>query len=256
MHNIQFKKYNFIMQTSKKSFYFLSFIFLLILSCDTNSKQIDAGKFHLKIEIDGISKGTKVLLKKQESNSTILMDSAVVDQNKVEFKGSIDTPLMLGVFLDDIPGKLLVLVDQGTTFVTVHKDSLFAPTINGSKLNDELQEFKKGSEKIVSKIGDLFIQIQKARAENDLQKINEINNKMRAINDENTRYSLNYAKNNPNSFISSIVLQSVLRIPEVDVEEVNIIYSGFSEDVKKSEYSKNIFNFLASNTTVRKDSIE
>ena len=105
----------------------------------------------------------------------------------------------------------------------------------GSKLNDELEKFKEGSEKIVNKINDLFIQIQKARAENDLETINDINNKMRAINDENTRYSLDYAKNNPNSFVSSIILHSLLRIPEVDKNEIESTYINFSDDVKKSE---------------------
>jgi len=65
-----------------------------------------------------------------------------------------------------------------------------------------------------------------------------------------------YKKNNPNSFVSSIILQSLLRIPEIDRNEVESIYANFSDDVKKSEYAKNISIFLKSTKSIQqKDTI-
>jgi len=240
------------MQISKNLFGSLLIILLFATSCNKTSSHKTNDDFHIKVAIDDLSDGTKVVLKKQESNATISIDSTTVYQNKFEFKGNLETPAMFGIFIDSLRGGLFPLVESGTISITAHKDSLYTPTIVGSKLNDELQKFKEGSQKIVSKISDLFIQIQKARSENDLQKINDINAKMRAINDENTQYSLNYAKNNPNSFVSSIILQSLLRIPELDLNEVRSIHNSFSEDVKRSEYSKNILAFLESSSPQKK----
>ena len=244
------------MQSTK---YFISSIIIiatLLLACNTTkSESIKAGDFLLKVNVIGLTDGTKIALKRQENGSTITIDSTVSKNNEFQFTGNVETPVMFGIFIDSVQGGLFPLVDSGTITITAHKDSLFNPVITGSELNDELKKFKEGSEKIVNQINDLFIQIQKARAENDLETITEINEKMRAINDENTRYSLAYADNNPNSFVSSIILQSVLRIPEIDINEVERIYNGFSEEVKRSEYSKTILRYLQSNVAVQKDSI-
>ena len=230
-------------------FYFtLLTLLLLISSCNEKSNEISDGDFHLKVTIKDLPDGTKVVLKKQEKNATVLIDSTISNKGKFEFKGSIDIPEMFGIFIDSIRGGIFPLVESGSIEITAHRDSLFTPVITGSKLNDELQKFKEGSQKIVNKINGLFTQMQRARGENDLEKIKELNSKMRAINNENTQYSLNYAKNNPNSFVSSIILQSLLRIPEIDINEVRNIYTSFSEDVKKSSYSEIIFEFLESSS--------
>ncbi len=237
----------------------LNFCILVIgislFSCNTKSDALVDGDFYIKVKITNLIDGTKIVLKKQENNATVSIDSTVANNGEFEFKGSIENPAMFGIFIDSIKGGLFPLVERGSITITAHRDSLYTASIKGSELNDELQQFKEGSQKIVSKINDLFIQIQKARSENDLGKINEINDKMKAINDENTQYSLDYAKNNPDSFVSSIILQSLLRIPEIDINEVRSIYSNFSHGVKKSEYSKNIFTFLESET-VQKDNIK
>jgi len=242
------------MSTTK--FYIYSIILSLILlsSCNSKSGKKQESNFTIKVKLENVEDGTKVLLKKQESNTTITIDSTTAKNGIFEFKGYTETPAMYGIFIENTKGRILSLVESGTVTITADKNSLQNAVITGSKLNDELKKFKEGSEKIVNKINDLFIQIQKARSENDLEKINEISDKMRAINDENTRYSLDYAKNNSESFVSSIVLQSLLRIPDVDIKEVESIYINFSKDVKKGEYAKNIYNHIQSYTN-KKDSI-
>jgi len=241
---------------SSNKFYSIIFTIILLYSCNSKSDEIKEGEFLLNVTITNLKDGTKILLKKQEENNTIVVDSTLAKNGKFSFKGAIETPSMYGIFIDSIQGGIYPLVESGTTSITAHKDSIFSPRITGSKLNEELDSFKLGSQKIVNKINDLFIQIQKARAENDLETINSINDKMRAINDENTQYTLNYAKNNPDSFVSSIVLQSVLRIPDVETKEIQNIYSNFSEEVKKSEYAKSVARFLQANQITKKDSIK
>ncbi len=236
-------------------FYIGILIITLLYSCNSKSDTVKEGNYTIKITITGLADNSKIVLKRQEGQATITIDSTLSKNGYFEFNGNIETPQMYGVFIDSIQGGLFPLIESGITTITAHKDSLFNPQITGSKLNDDLEKFKEGSEKIVNKINDLFIQIQKARAENDLETITEINQKMRAINDENTKYSLAYAKNNPSSFISSIVLQSVLRIPDIDVTEVESIYNDFAVDVKQSEYSKNISRYLQANISIQKDSI-
>ena len=100
----------------------------------------------------------------------------------------------------------------------------------------------------------LFPEFQKARAENDVRKLEVINKKMQVINDKNTAYILRYARQNPESYISAVAIQSILRIPSINKDSIGNIYNKFSEYVKRGEYSKEIEDYL--NTPTPSDSIQ
>ena len=232
----------------------ISILILIIYSCQNKSTSFSDDNYFIKGDITALSNKTKVLLKKQENGITISIDSTFSENGKFEFSGIIETPAMYGIFIDSIKGGIYPLVESGTITINAHKDSLYNPRVSGTKLNNELNVFKEGSKKIVDKINDLFPEFQKARAENDVEKIDQINAEMKAINDENTTYSLNYTKNNPDSYISAMILQSLLRMPDMNPEKAKLIYTNFSDEVKKSDFSKSIKNYIERDM-VQKDSI-
>ena len=229
-------------------------LILIIGSCQKKSTNISENNYFIKGDITALSNNTKVILKKQENGATISIDSTFSENGKFEFTGVIDSPAMYGVFIDSIKGGIYPLVESGTITINAHIDSLYNPHISGTKLNNELNEFKEGSKKIVDKISDLFPEFQKARAENNVEKIDRINAEMKAINDENTTYSLNYTKNNPDSYISAMILQSLLRMPDMNPDKAKGIFNTFSEEVKKSDFSKNIKKYIDHDMS-QKDSI-
>ena len=219
-------------------------IIFIFSSCQKESTKSSEDIYFIKGHISELTDKTKVLLKKQENGTTINIDSTFSENGQFEFSGNIASPEMFGVFIDSIPGGIYPLVENGTITIKAHKDSLYKAEISGTELNNELNTFKKGSKKIVDKINDLFPEFQKARAENDVDRIDQINSEMKAINDENTAYSLNYAKKNPDSFISAMILQSLLRMPEMNPEKAQEIFNNFSDEVKESSFSKNIKDYI------------
>ena len=232
----------------------LSILILIVYSCQKRATNFSDDNYFIKGDISALSNKTKVLLKKQENGTTISIDSTFSENGKFEFAGVIETPAMYGIFIDNIKGGIYPLVESGTITITAHKDSIYNAQISGTKLNNELNSFKEGSKKIVEKISDFFPEFQKARAENDVEKIDQINAEMKAINDENTAYSLNYTKNNPNSYVSAMILHSLLRMPDMNPDKAKDIYNNFSEEVKKSDFSKKIKNYIEQDI-VQKDSI-
>ena len=56
---------------------------------------------------------------------------------------------------------------------------------------------------------------------------------MRAINEENTGFALQYAKQNPDSYISALALQSVLSVPSINKDTIAKIYHQFFRLCKK-----------------------
>jgi hypothetical protein len=233
----------------------ISILILIICSCQKKPASYSADNYLIKGDITALGNNTKVVLKKQENGDTVSIDSTLSENGTFEFSGAIKTPSMYGIFIDSIKGGIYPLVESGTISISAHKDSLYNAHVRGTKLNDELNIFKEGSKKIVDQINDLFPEFQKARAGNDAEKIDLINAEMKAINDENTAYSLNYTKNKPDSYISALILQSLLRMPDMNPDKAKAIFNNFSEDVKKSDFSKNIKKYIEQDM-VQKDSIK
>jgi Tfp pilus assembly PilM family ATPase len=78
---------------------------------------------------------------------------------------------------------------------------------------------------------------------------------MKEINNENTNYILKYAKNNPDSYISAVALNSILSIPTVPKDTIRNIYNNFSDYVKKGDISREIEFFLQTSEPIHLDSI-
>ena len=145
-------------------------------------------------------------------------------------------------------------MENTTITIEANIKNLSTSKITGSQTNDDYLDFVKESNKIISKMNILFPEFQKARAENDAEKLEEINKKMQAINDRNTAFILRYARLNSESYVSAVALQSILRIPSIDKDSIANIYDNFSDYVKKGDYSKEIEEYL--NAPISLDSIQ
>ena len=99
-------------------------------------------------------------------------------------------------------------------------------------------------------MNNLFPIFQKARAENDADKLEEINAQMKAINEENTVFTLQYAKQHPDSYISALALQSVLTVPTINKDTIAKIYNKFSDYVKKGDFAIEITQYLDNNSSL------
>ena len=66
---------------------------------------------------------------------------------------------------------------------------------------------------------------------------------MRSINFKKNAYAINFVRKNPKSYVSSIVLSSLIdeNIPK---DTIISLYSGLSFDLKNNEFSRLISDFI------------
>ena len=226
---------------------------LIVFSCQKEPKVIEGG-FNITVTVENVKNELPVYLKTQENGLLITIDSTTVENDKFEFVGLTDKPAIYGIFLKDFKDAIVLFIENKDITIEAYKDSLSTSKILGSVTNDLYLDFSKESNRITSKMNTLFAIFQKARAENNAEKLEEINAKMRVINNENTKFALKYAKENPNSYVAALALHSVLGIPSIANDSVTDIYNSFSDYVKKGDYSKKIELFLES--TQKIDSIQ
>ena len=232
----------------------LLILIISFISCQNSEKKSYTNGYLLNGTTEKSLNGKKVILKTQENKKIKILDSTNINDGKFEFEGIIDKPEVYGIFIDSIKGTIGLFMENDNITIEVNKDNLSLSIISGSKLNDDYIDFIVKSNQIISEMNVLFPEFQKARAENDVIKLEEINKKMQSINDRNTAFILSYTSGNPNSYVSAVALQSILRIPSIHKDTIANIYSKFSDYVKKGEYSKEIEIYL--NTPITLDSIQ
>ena len=221
----------------------LIYIFLLA-SCQESENEKYKNSFILIGSIDQTLNGKWVYLKTQENKQISVKDSTIIRRGKFQFEGDINRPMVYGIYIEEIKGLIGIFMENDTIYIEAYKDSLGKSKITGSETNDAYINFIKNSNKIVSKMNHLFPVFQKARSENDVIKLEEINAQMKAINEENTRYALQYAKQHPESYIGALALHSILNVASMSKDTIAKVYHNFSDYVKKGDLSVEIANYL------------
>ena len=235
----------YIIPLKMKCCFLLFSLRILFFSCTNHSKNTFSSKYHI-IGSTTLSNNKMAYLKSQKNHTTKLLDSSIIKNGKFEFKGKIKNPEVYGIFIDTIKGSIPIFMENTTITILVHGNDLKSSKITGSKTHTDYLLFLIESKKITSKINLLFPEFQKARVENDISKLKIIHKKMQSITNENTQFALNYSKKHPESYVSAFALYSILSTPDIKKDRILDIYNHFSVYVKKGNYSKQIFNYLAS----------
>lgn len=236
----------------KNTLYFV--ISLLLISCAKKEDSTIENGYNLTVKIKGVEDNKTVFLKKQANGVSIKLDSAITKNETVKFNGKIELPEIYGIFIENNSQGIFPIIESGNIQINTHIDSIYEAKATGTPLNKQLNEYKDKAREISERMNQSFYEFQKARAENNLDRINEINKKLKLINKDLSNYKLDFIKNNPNSFVSSMVLFSIAQNKETNLNTIENLYNSLSNEVKKSEFSNNIKSILDNSIRV-KDSI-
>jgi len=230
-----------------KNWITFAILVVFIFSCDNDLNKIQEGSFYILGSGENFSDSTEVFLKVQESNKIIPLDTTYIVNNTFQFKGQINKPSIYGVYIDSLKGSIGIFMQNDSITINVNKNQLENSKVIGSDLNNQYSAFIKKSNQIISKTNYLFPLFQKARTENDVDKLVTINQKIEAIYKENSTFVLNYAKQNTDSYIAAVALHTLLKDNSVSKDTIALIYNSFSHEVKKGDFAIEILLFLESN---------
>ncbi|WP_298367091.1 DUF4369 domain-containing protein [uncultured Lutibacter sp.] len=186
----------------------------------------------------------KVYLNKIIENSTFVIDSSIVKNNEFIFKGFVEYPERFAISFEGYSTKSILIIENTNFSIKIDGNKLQDPIIDGSELNKKLQEYKLTSKNIFKKIEYLFPQIQKYRLENDAQKLSEISEKMKNIEQEHTNFSYNFILKNSDSYIAPMLLRDQLKTTPIDTIKIIKTFEKFSNSVKLSPDSQIIIHQL------------
>lgn len=215
--------------------------FLLFISCFKEKENPETKRgYVLEIEIENRN-GLNTFL--HDSKNKIL-DSAKIENNKVKFKGVIDFPKRYFVTIESILGGKMFVIENDSISISINSTNISESIISGGTLQKELESFQQESQIIISKIEYLFPDLQRARLNNDAEKLQSIYDQISTIENENLNFIFNYAEQNSESFISAMILNDLTKRDSIDNNKVSKLYQKLSANVKQGPDAKAVQLYL------------
>jgi peroxiredoxin len=180
-----------------------------------------------------------------------IVDSALIVQGSFTFNGNVMDPGQAYLVIDHTGGgeskldtktadALSFFIEKGTLTITSATDSVAHAQVTGSEVNT-------GYRNLMTLLAPVFSEAKVMAAEEsavpDVQKNTEayqntVNEKHKAIAAQQTRIFEKFVKDNPDNFISLLIISQMG--PNVDVSELKPLYDGLGQNLKDMETGKQI----------------
>ena len=228
-----------------KNALFLAICMLLFFSCKKDKDPNINNGYTVTINAD-LPDDTKVYLQRFNNQLVQKIDSTTFLNKSISFNGEVAFPERYLITINEVFGGLVIVVENDSILVNMQNNDLINARISGSQLNNEMQTYKEALDKIYSKVDALFPEMQRARLENNVEKLKQISLKMQAVETESIEYSFKFASEKLDSYISAIILNDLSQRDAIDLKRITTLHKKMSKDVKKSPDAQELSAFLKS----------
>lgn len=228
-----------------KKIVFLIALSLSILSCS----KVKKGEFLISGEAKGIPNGKMVFIKTQNDVGLVLnVDSAKVQDGKFELKGKVKEPGIFALYIKDIQQPVPFIMETGEIVIKVDKDSIFKSKISGTDSNDSFQEFNDKTNAINKRLVDYqnknIQKLMEAQQKKDNVTIESLKSGYIKIQKEVDDYMNKYPDENPNSYISLLLVERLFNLPDFKYENVKKTFENLNEELRNTTKGKTISDKL------------
>uniref|UniRef100_UPI004047EF11 redoxin domain-containing protein n=1 Tax=Flavobacterium sp. TaxID=239 RepID=UPI004047EF11 len=156
--------------------------------------------------------------------------------------------------IENMEINLPIILEQGKIEVEIVKDSIHKSTLGGTPNNDKFQKFNTEtrviSEKVMKFEKTNGPAMQEARTNNDTVTVNKLLKEYKKFQDEMNDYSKKFIKENPDAYLSVLLLENFLMRQYLTTEEVKSYYNGLSKELAATKSGKKIKTTLDAMTAI------
>jgi thiol-disulfide isomerase/thioredoxin len=213
-------------------------VVFIAASCKNNEEYTISGS------IKGMQSGNVILEKQSEMGmGSVPVDTVKIVDGKFEIKGKTLEPSIHFIQVENLQGKVPFVLEAGDITITVDKDSIFKSKMSGTYSNDEFYKFNEDLGNMQKKLKKSLMKFQmeneakmkEAEKNNDTVTINSLRKQFRELRREGTDYMNDYPKKHPKSFISVLLVESLLNNPEIKVSEAEKVFNSLDESLRKTK---------------------
>jgi len=217
--------------------YSLFALFAILMACQSNPDG-----YTIQGTVSGdLDDGTVVYLKKaNEQNQPVDVDTTVVKNGSFTFTGKTSMPELHYLFIEDVPGNIPLVLEQGTIEVSTQKDSLSYADIEGTPQNEMFADFLKSSRALSRRAISMNNDMRDASIRRDTVVMNSLRDEYFELQEEAKNFELNYAKENPDALISALIIDKVLTTGALPVPEIKELYESLAPEIKNTKVGQKI----------------
>ncbi|MEP1486878.1 MAG: TlpA disulfide reductase family protein [Algibacter sp.] len=226
----------------------ISFLLLcLIFSCKTEIKD----HYEIDAKAPGIYNGMRVYLKTPNERGQVTnRDTAIILDEKFSFKGIRNEPTLEHLYIDGYKNYIPLIVENGSITIIINKDSLETSIVSGTNSNKEYSEYNSKTRKLNVHIKTLTAQFKDAtinNASNKSELYKNITDARKAL----TNLPLDFIKNNNKSFVSAILLNTLVKDKQTAITDLESLFSKLAAPIKTSEYGKTVSASIENQKLIR-----
>jgi hypothetical protein len=219
-----------------------------------DSTQISKDEYIIYGTAKGIINGKKIMLFTQNADgpSLKLINTVIVTNEKFEIKGKVTEPSFhtLNFRVGTLENKIPFILENGEIIIAIDKDSVNKSKVSGTynndeyvKFNEDIIEIQKGLVDFQTKNMPLMSKAQDATDTTTISKLmkefGEIQEKVSIKSKE--KYT-SYAETHPKSFVSILIIRSMLMLlsPYDDTKNIDKLYDNLDVSLKRTKPGKEI----------------
>jgi len=218
----------------KKTIYCL-IVMLVLFGCKTASESAP-NAFNISGEMRN-GDSSILYLQKYENGKMLTLDSAIVKDEKFEFRGTLDVPQRFFLGQKGKDAKMSFFMDAGEMALDGHIDSLRDTRVIGSELENEYQAFEESLSIFADKQEAIITDYWAADSVGDEEAKNAARDRMDALDGEKQEQVRAYLKENGSSPVSAYLGYYYLSF-EGGHEELDAIIASLDPELAASPYVK------------------
>ena len=217
---------------------------LVLFSCNN----LKDNEFLITGSADGVKNGKKVFIETQTETGFIAKDTAVVENGKFELKGTTEELDLGFIRIEDQNISLPIILEEGKISVAIKTDTILNSKIGGTDNNDKFQSFNDASKVVVNKKTKFekanLERITAAKKANDTATVNQIMKEYGKFQEDLNKVSKNFIKNNPDAYLSVLLLENFLMRQYLSAEEIKVYFTKIDKSLLNTKSAKNIKKVL------------
>lgn len=217
-----------------------------IISCS----KVKDGEYLITGTATGIENGKTIILQGADpaTRMPISLDTVKVENGKFEIKGKVTEPAFHTLILQGANGPIPFILETGEIKVAIDKDSIHKSKVTGTYNNDEYVAFTEDINKTQKSLIDFQKnnnqKMQQAQQAQDTAVINGLMKQymeiQKEVGENSKKKYITYAETHPKSFITALIVQSMLNDPSADTKKLEGIYNSLDESIKNTAPGKEI----------------
>ena len=223
---------------------------ILLLSATVALISCSKDKYTISGIAKGVENGKTIIMETPDAAGMglVAVDTVKVENGKFEINGKVTELSIHFLQLEGANGKVPFILENGDITIEINKDSINKSKISGTYNNDEFSNFNNDIAKIQKSLVDFQTKntplMNTAQQTKDTAVINKLMmdfGKLQQTVGENTKKKYTtYSETHPKSFITALIIQSMMNDPAVDIKKVEGLYASLDASLKTTKPGKAI----------------